>query len=366
MLTKSTAPEHVRRLRPYQPGKPVDTLARELGLDSICQLASNENTAGPSPKVAAAIQATVGKVQFYPDGWGHHLKARLAALHGVAREQIVLGNGSGELVDLICRALVAPGERVVMARLGFVQFRLSALAANAELVEVEPRATSRADDPEAMARASRGAKVVFLANPNNPTGTYWTRTEVERYFAAADPGALTVIDQAYFEYVEAPGYPNGLEDLAAGRDVLVLRTFSKIHALAGLRIGYGISAAERIMDLERVRAPFNTNAVAQAAALAALDDEAHVAEARRRNSRELAFLSAELERRGAVLTPSVTNFVLADFPGYGGDLAAELAARGVLVRGMAGWGLPGSVRITVGTRPENERLLAALDQALRP
>ncbi len=365
MRTQFEAPEHVRRLRPYRPGLPMDVLARELGVASICQLASNENTAGPSPKVAAAILAASGSIHFYPDAGGLHLKERLAALHGVGRDQIVLGNGSGELVDLVCRALVAPGERVVMSRLGFVQYRLSALAANAELIEVDPLPGTRADDPEALARASHGAKVVFIANPNNPTGTYWTRAELDRYFEAVNPAALTVIDQAYFEYVEAPGYPDGLDDLAAGREVLVLRTFSKIHGLAGLRIGYGLGTAERIEDLERVRAPFNTNAIAQVAALAALDDEEQVAATRRRNTVEREHLSRELAQRGAVLTPAVANFVLADFPAFAGDLAAALAKHGVLVRAMAGWNLPGSVRVTVGTRPENERLLAALDEVLR-
>lgn len=354
------APEYIRRIRPYLPGKPPEVLAAELGLGELCQLASNENTSGPAHSVREALQGAA-RLELYPDSGAYHLRQRLAAELGVPAEQLIFGNGSGELIDLVCRALLADGERVVMSRLGFVQYRLSAMASNAELVEVEPAAGTLADDVDGFIAAARGAKAVFLANPNNPTGTYWRRSELERYFAAVGPDVLTVIDQAYQEYVVETDYPQGLDDVARGRPVLVLGTFSKIHGLAGLRIGYGIGPRELLFDLERARLPFNTNVLAQVAALAALADRAHVAAARERNLRERTFLAAELTRRGFALTASVANFVCGLAPSGREGLAAALEQRGVLIRDLKGWGLPGGVRITVGTRAETERLLAALD-----
>jgi histidinol-phosphate aminotransferase len=346
-------------------------LQRELGLARIVQLASNENTAGPSPRVYAAISRALAEVRFYPDGGGYHLRRRLAELHGVEPRQIALGNGSGELVHLLCQAFLLDGQPVVLSGLGFIQYRLSARAVNARLVEVPVQPASRADDPEELGRAARAARLAFLANPNNPTGTYLTRAGLDAYFSLAGDEVLTVVDQAYQEYVEAADYPDALDDLKAGRNVLVLRTFSKVHALAGLRIGYGIGPAAVLAQLEGARLPYNTNSLGQAAALAALDDPDHAAAARRRNAVERALLAAELARRGFGVGPSIANFLLVDLPmglpvegrGPAAALAERLLRCGVMVRPLGGWGLPASLRITVGTREENELLLAALDRS---
>jgi histidinol-phosphate aminotransferase len=361
-MSSYLAPDYIRAIVPYSPGKPVDLVQRELGLPRMVQLASNENTAGPSPLVAEAIGRALARIRFYPDGSGLHLRRRLADLHGVAPQQLVLGNGSSELVDLLCRAFLADGQRVVLSGLGFIQFRLSALAVNARPVEVPVRPGSRSDEPEALGRAARGSRLAFIANPNNPTGTYLTRAGLDAYFAAAGSEVLTVVDQAYFEYVEEADYPDALDDLKAGRNVVVLRTFSKAHGLAGLRIGYGIGPAEVLAQLESARLPFNTNALAQAAALASLNDPGHAAAARRRNAVERPFLADELARRGFGVIPSIANFLLVDCPCTAADLAARLLRLGVMVLPLGGYGLPESLRVTVGTREETMALLSALDR----
>jgi histidinol-phosphate aminotransferase len=364
------APGYIRAIRPYPPGKPVDLLQRELGLARIVQLASNENTAGPSPLVAEAILRALPEVQYYPDGGGHHLRRRLADLHGLDPGQVVLGNGSGELVDLLCHAFLADGDPVVLSSLAFVQFKLSALAVNARLVEVPVEPEDRSDAPQALGESAKGARLAFLANPNNPTGAYLSRAELDAYFEAAGSAPLTVVDQAYHEYVEAPDYPDAVADLKAGGNVIVLRTFSKAHGLAGLRIGYALGPADLLAQMEGARLPFNTNVLGQVAALAALDDLDHARRARDRNAVERPFLAGELARRGFRVVPSVANFLLVDLPpglfpeaaAPGVALAERLLRLGVWVRPMAGYGLPQSLRTTVGTRAENELLLAALDR----
>jgi histidinol-phosphate aminotransferase len=356
-----SAPDYLLRIQPYHPGEPVELLRRRLGVDQIFQLASNENTAGPPPSALAAARQALSQGQFYPDGGGLLLRQRLADRFGVEPQQVVLGNGSGELVDLLCKAFVADGGAVVVSRLAFVQYRLSAMAVNAELVEVEPRSGGLRDDAEGLAAAARGARLVFLANPNNPTGTYVTRRELDAYFETVGDSVLTVVDQAYQEYVDEPDYPNGLDDLKRGRNVVVLGTFSKLYGLAGLRIGYGLGPAELLAQLERARLPFNTNSVGQAAALAALDDIEHLEATRRRNRLERSFLAAELTRRGLAVTPSIANFLLVELARPAAEVVPALLRHGVWVRGLAPYGLPQAVRVTVGTRRENEAFLAALD-----
>ena len=357
-------PEHIRTIQPYPAGKPADVLRRELGVERLVHLASNENTAGPSPRAVAALREAAAEPNLYPDGGGMHLTEALAAHHGVGTDQIVLGCGSAEIIDILCRAFVMDGEKVVTSGLGFAQYWLSAHSINADLVKVPPPDDTRKDLPRQMGEAARDARLAFIANPNNPTGTYWTRAEVDEYFEAAGDDVLTVLDQAYFEYVEEPDYPDALDDLKAGRNVIVLRTFSKIHGLAGLRIGYGVAPQPIVEALHQARLPFNASSLAQAAALAALGDEEHVAASRRRNREGIEFLTRALEDRGLRVTPSVGNFLLFDVPLPGREVVKAVERRGVLIRGMGGYGLPDSVRVTVGSREENEAFLAALDDAL--
>jgi histidinol-phosphate aminotransferase len=360
--TDYLAPEHVRRIPPYPAGKPADLLRAELGVERLICLAANENTAGPSPRALAAIREAAAGAWSYPNGPGHHLRHRLAGRYGLGDDQVVLGNGSAEVVELLCHTFLTPGQRVAVSRLGFLQYRMSAAAAGAEVVEAPLRPGTRREDPEALAAAARTARLAFIANPNNPTGTFLSRGDLETYFRGAGDGVLTVIDQAYREYVDDPDYPDARDDLAAGRRVVVLGTFSKIHALAGLRIGYGLGPAAILAQIECARLPFNTSSIAQAAALGALDDPEHVTAARERNRVEREGLAAALARRRLGVTPSLANFLLVDFPGPTAEVLAGLRAQGVLVCPMAPYGLPASLRITVGTREENEALLAALDR----
>ena len=363
------APDYVRRIVPYRPGRPTISMGDESPqLDSepceICELASNENSHGPSPRAVEAMAAALTNAYRYPDGGGYHLRCRLASSLGLAPEAIALGNGSAELVDLLCKTFVTDGQCVVVSRYGFVQYRLSAQAINADVVDVAPVEGSLADDLLAMAQAANAhqARLVFIANPNNPTGTYATREQLDGYFAAVDPSILTVIDQAYFEYADPPDYPDGMDDLAAGRNVVVLRTFSKIHGLASLRIGYGIGSPELWAQLDGVRLPFNTGALAQVAACAALEDGAHVERCRRINRVEREFLEAELDRRAIPYLPSIANFLMVDLQAPAEEIFERLLRLGVLVRPLAGYGLATWHRITVGTRAQNETLLQALDK----
>ncbi len=358
------APDYVRRIVPYRPGRPTDLLCSCSNLDELCLLASNENPYGSSARAIEAASTCLGKAHLYPDGGGYQLRTELAAALGVAPEAVALGNGSAELVDMLCKTFVTDGQCVVMSRYGFVQYRLSAQAVNAEIVDVAPFAGSMVDDLATMAETAnaRQARIVFIANPNNPTGTYVTREQLDGYFAAIDPRILTVIDQAYFEYAGEADYPDVVDDLKAGRNVVVLRTFSKIHGLAALRIGYGVGSPDLWAQLECVRLPFNTSAIAQVAGQAALADGAHVERCRRLNLEERTYLGAEFDRRGISYLPSIANFLMVDLHMPAKQTFEQLLQRGVLVRPLDGYGLSTCHRITVGTRVQNERLLMAIDR----
>ncbi len=356
------APEYIRRLAVYVPGKPIEEVQRELGVRDIVKLASNENPLGSSPKALVAVQKALGSVNRYPDGSGFALRKALAARHGVAIEQVILGAGSVELIEMLARAFLADGDEAVYSQQSFISYELAVEQVNGKAV-TPPATAGRAHDLPAMARAvNQRTKLVFVANPCNPTGTYFSRAELDAYLAAVGDQVLTVVDQAYHEYVDRADYPDALDDLKAGRGVIVLRTFSKIYGLAGLRIGYAIGSPEVIAMLDRVRSPFNTSSLAQAAALAALDDEEWARRSREHNLKELAFLERELARRGVTYTPSVTNFVLVEFESDVKALFQEFQKRGVIIRPVGGPGLVNCARVSIGTRAETERFLAALDQ----
>ncbi|HUD72170.1 MAG TPA: histidinol-phosphate transaminase [Dongiaceae bacterium] len=360
---KSRIPDHVLRIVPYVPGKPIEAAVQESGLDDVVKLASNENPLGPSPRALEAARDAAVRVNRYPDGSGYALRQALAARHRVGASQVVLGNGSTELVEIVAKTFLGAGRTAVVADRAFIMYRISVLAMNAPLVSV-PLHDER-HDLEAMARACDARTVlVYVGNPNNPTGTYVGRETFERYFDQVPPHVLTVIDEAYFDYVEAPDYPDGLEFLRAGRNVLVLRTFSKIHGLAGLRIGYGITSPDIARALEAVRSPFNTSSVAQAAALAALEDGGHVLRSRTENAREARFVETELRRRRIDFIPTVANFLLMRTGLAGETLFQGLLARGVIVRPMEAYGYRDAVRVSFGTHSENERFLRALDAVL--
>jgi histidinol-phosphate aminotransferase len=355
-------PEYIRKLAVYVPGKPIEEVQRELGLSDIVKLASNENPLGPSPKAVAAIEKALANLHRYPDGSGYALRKVLGARHGVDIDQIILGAGSVEIIEMLARAFVADGDEVVYSQQSFISYQLATDQVNGRAV-TPPTTPGRAHDLPAMARAvTDRTKLVYLANPCNPTGTYFTRPELDRFLADVDDRALVAVDQAYQEYVTRPDYPDALDDVKRGRNVMVLRTFSKVYGLAGLRVGYGIASQEVIVTVNRVRSPFNTSSLGQVAALAALGDEEWVRKSREHNRRELSFLESELARRRVRFTPSVTNFVLIEFERDAKELFLEFQRRGVIVRPVGGPGLVNCARVTVGTHPENERFLAALDE----
>ncbi|HEX8011620.1 MAG TPA: histidinol-phosphate transaminase [Casimicrobiaceae bacterium] len=358
------APEYVRSISPYVPGKPIEELAREYGFaeDTIVKLASNENPRGPSPRAREAIVAACAGITRYPDGNGFALKRALAARHGVDPGQIVLGNGSNDVLELATQAFLRPGDEAVYAQHAFAVYPLATQARGATGIEVPAR--DYGHDLEAMARAvTPRTRIVFVANPNNPTGTWLPPARVKAFLAAVPREVLVVLDEAYDEYLDAEQRSPAVNWVAAHPNLIVSRTFSKAYGLAGLRVGFGVMDAGVADMLNRVRQPFNVSSVAQAAALAALGDTAYVAESARLNRVGLAQLTAALDAMHIAYVPSHANFLLVHV-GDGARIYERLLERGVIVRPVANYGLPQHVRVTVGLPEENRRFLAALASAL--
>ncbi len=348
----------------YQPGRPIEEVARELGLPAadIIKLASNENPLGPSPLALAAMQAALSQQHLYPDGNAYYLKRALAEKLGLTPAHLILGNGSNEVLELVGHALIEPGVEVVVSQYCFAVYPIVTRLFGGTLVEVPARGL--AHDVAAMRRAvTARTRVVFVANPNNPTGTLAPAEAVQELVEGLPPEVLLVLDEAYLEYLDAPPDLLPLVRSGARSNLFLSRTFSKIHGLAGLRVGYGIGHPDFIAALEKVREPFNVNGLAQVAARAALDDAAHLARTRALNAAGLRQLEAGCGALGLEFVPSAANFLLVRV-GDGARVFAELQRRGVIVRPMAGYGLPEWVRISVGTSAENERCLSALAEVL--
>lgn len=355
----------VQKLAPYVPGRPIEDVEREFGIAGAVKLASNENPLGPSPKAVAAALAVTPSVHVYPDGSATFLRRALAERHGVPAEQIVIGSGSCELIDICTRTFVDPGEEVVVPAGIFRMFPVAAGRAGATFVEVPTKPGHVPDIDALLRRIGPATKLVALANPNNPTGAYVPRADLDRFFGALPGHVVAVVDEAYFEFArETADYPDALDYLRAGHNVAVLRTFSKIYGLAGLRIGYAFAAPDIAAAMNKVREPFNTTSVAQAAALAALTDDEHRERTLALVREERAFLAGELGRRGAVVHPSLGNFLLVELPVPFGPIEPEFARRGVILRPMGGWGFPLAFRLSVGRHDENLRFLAAFDELL--
>lgn len=361
---KKLLPDHIAPLAPYEPGKPIEDVEREFGLTGSIKLASNENPLGPSPRAVEAMRAAAERVHRYPDGGGHYLRRALSERLGVAVEQLVLGAGSTDLIDLAARTFLAPGDNAVISENAFIMYRLSVQAANGAMKMVPMR--EHTHDVLAMARAAdERTKILYIANPNNPTGTFVNRETLAAFFAAVPKDVVIVLDEAYRDYITDPSYPmDALSYLGKGYRLLALRTFSKSHGLAGLRVGYGISTPEVVNAINRVRSPFNVSSVAQAAALAALDDEEHVRKSRENNEAGKAFLAREFRRLGLEFLPTVANFFLVFTPCEGVKVFQDLQPLGVIVRPMGGWGYPNAVRVSIGTPEQNARLVGALEKVL--
>ncbi len=355
----------VSKLAPYVPGRPIEEVEAEYGIGGAVKLASNENPLGPSPRAVAAALTAVREVNRYPDGSGTVLRRALAARHGLSPDQVILGGGSSELIDIAVRTYLEPGDELLAPAAIFRMFPVAVGRAGGTIVEVPTLAGFRPDVDALLARVGSRTRILALANPNNPTGGYATRGDLERLLRALPDHVLPVVDEAYFEFARETGdYPDALDALRGGRPLLVLRTFSKLHGLAGLRIGYGFAPLEVVAAMNKVREPFNTTSVAQAAALAALDDAEHAERTRALVRTERAFLLAELARRPVTAHPSLGNFLLVDLPVPYAPVDPEFARRGVILRPMAGWGFPRSFRLSVGTRDENVRFLGALDDVI--
>ena len=349
------------RIRPYVPGKPIEEVERELGIRSqdLIKLASNENPAGPSPLAVAAMCREARRTNLYPDSQCYELKRALADHLGVTPGHIIVGNGSDEVLKIITEAFLNPGEEVVYGAPTFAEYEFAARVMDGKTVEVPLRGQTY--DLEAMAgRVTGRTKLVIICNPNNPTGTIVGREEVERFLRRMPEQVLTVFDEAYFDYVTSQDFPDTLEYVRQGRRVVVLRTFSKIYALAGLRVGYGVADPEIIDCLMRVREPFNVNSLAQAAALASLADCGHRERARQANIEGRDYLYRELGEIGLEFTPTQANFIFIRLPVPGMEVFEALLRRGVIVRPCQSFGCPEHIRVTIGTGEQNRRFIDAL------
>ena len=349
----------------YEPGRPIEEVARELGFssaDEIDKLASNENALGPAPRAIEAMRQQAVEMHRYPDGGAYYLKRALADRLDVEPTQILPTNGSNEALELLGHTFLGEGVGIVMANTAFVVYRLIAAAARSDVVAVPMQ--NYTHDLDAMLKAvTPQTRIVFIANPNNPTGTIVTPEAIERFMDDVPDTTVVCFDEAYIELLPDDAKPDCLRYVREGRNVVVLRTFSKVYGLAGLRIGYAVAPEECMALLNRVRQPFNANAMALAAAEAALGDEAHVERTRRKVREGLAFLEKELARAAIPFVPAVTNFMLVEV-GEGRKIFGELQTKGVIVRPMDGYGLPNHVRVTVGTHAQNERFVRELKAVL--
>ncbi|MEM6912193.1 MAG: histidinol-phosphate transaminase [Verrucomicrobiota bacterium] len=353
----------LRDLHAYEPGKPIEDVARELGLEpsAILKLASNENPLGPSPRAVAAMTEALPKAHLYPDGGGWKLRTAIAEKFDLDRENVVLGNGSNEIIELLGHSLLKPGTSTVVSDHAFVVYKLMSTLFGAETIEV-PEKPGFQHDLEAMAAAIRpDTREVFIANPNNPTGTLVTESEIERFLDRVPEEVVVVFDEAYYEFLDSP--PDTLRFVREGRNVVVMRTFSKIQGLSALRIGYGLAPQPLAEVLQKCRQPFNANAIAQAGALAGLLDQEHQDRTKSVTDEGRVFFQGAFAEMGLEFIPSFANFVLVKV-GDGEAVFREMMARGIILRAMASYKLPEWVRISIGTPSQNERCLEELQAVL--
>ncbi len=348
-------PEYVSAISPYVPGKPVEELERELGIKDSIKLASNENPVGPSPLALAAIEDVARGLNRYPDGGGYYLKDALSEKLSVRPDNIILGNGSNELLDIAARTYMRPGDEAVMAQPSFVVYAMAVQSMGCRAIQVPLKDYTH--DLTAMLKAvTAKTRIVFIANPNNPTGTINKKEEFDFLMGRLPEGVLTVMDEAYYEYVSDQRYADSVKWFREGKDILILRTFSKIFGLAGLRIGYGIARSDIVTEMNKLRPPFNTNSMAQVAALGALKDNAHVRKSIEVNEEGKKYLYGELERLKLKYVPTEANFIYMPVKDAR-DLYEKLLKLGVIVRPMGP-----AVRVTIGLPEENRRFIEALSK----
>lgn len=352
----------LREISVYQPGKPIEETARELGLDpdTIVKLASNENPLGPSPKAIEAMYAALEKGHLYPDGGGFSLCRAIAAKLGLAPENIVLGNGSNEVLEFLGHAFINPGDDVVTSQYAFIVYKLIATSFGARTIEVLSPDYQQ-DLGGILAAITPKTRLIFIPNPNNPTGTLLSQQAIDDFMARITENVIVVFDEAYFEFLDDP--PDTLRFVREGRNIVVLRTFSKIHGLAGLRIGYALAGLDLVQVLHKTRQPFNVNSIAQVGALAALEDDEHLRETKRVIDEGRAYLHEQFAKMKIPFVPGTANFVMVNV-GDGDAVFDKLLRQGVIVRPLGGYNLPEWARISVGTPEENEKLIAALKKVM--
>jgi histidinol-phosphate aminotransferase len=362
MTIDSYANRFVCDLVAYEPGKPIDETARELRLDpsQIIKVASNENPLGPSPLAKAAMRDALHDAHIYPDGGGFRLRSAIADSLGFGRENVVLGNGSNEIIELLCHTFLNRQTELIAAEHAFVVYKLMATLFGAGYVEVPDPGFIH--DLDAMADAiTDKTRLVFIANPNNPTGTMVDQQAIDRFMNRLPEQVIAVFDEAYIEFPDNP--PDTLRYVREGRNVCILRTFSKIHGLAAMRVGYGIAPSHLAELLQKARQPFNVNGIAQVGALAAIKDTNHTSQTRNLNRQGLAFYEKELTARGMGYVPSHANFILIN-TGEGDRVFREMLKQGVIIRAMSGYKLPDWVRVSIGTQAHNQRCIEVLDDVL--
>lgn len=353
----------ITELSPYQPGKPIEELERELGISGIIKLASNENPLGPSARVTSDLQHHLDELARYPDGSAFLLKQRLQALLGLAAERITVGNGSNDVLELLGRVFLGPGLETIVSEHSFVVYPLVTRALGASLTVIP--AKHYGQDLEAtLAAITPRTRMVFIANPNNPTGTWVDKASLTAFLDGVPGEVIVVLDEAYFEYVTEQDYPNGLDLIERYDNLVVTRTFSKAYGLAGLRLGYAVSHPDIADLMNRVRQPFNVNSLSLAAALTALEDQAHVSESVALNSQGMKFLTDACEQMGLGYIPSVGNFLTIDFNRDALPIYQALLQEGVIVRPIGVYGMPNHLRVTIGLPAENARFIDALQKVL--
>ncbi|MBF0256856.1 MAG: histidinol-phosphate transaminase [Gammaproteobacteria bacterium] len=361
----------VRSLQPYIPGKPIEELERELGISNSLKLASNENPLGSSPLALEAAQRAAAELHLYPDDIGFRLRQRLAAEHGVSADQVLLGAGSSDVISMVVRAFLGPGRNGVFAQHAFAMYPIYTQASGAECRAAVALPADHPDMPyghdlQSLAAAvDENTRVLFIANPNNPTGTWLNAPELKAFIAALPAEVVVVLDEAYTEYVQQSDFPNGIGWLGEFPNLIVTRTFSKIYGLAGLRVGYGIANPELLAVVSRVRHPFNVGSMGLAAAEAALDDPSFVARSAEVNHLGLRQLESALDQLGLGRIPSVGNFLTLDLGRPATDCYQALLRQGVILRPLANYGMPQHLRVTVGTEEQNARFISALEQVLK-
>lgn len=359
-----SVPDYIQALKPYKPGKPLEELEREYGLRDSIKLASNENPLGPSPKAVEAVRQHLTGLNRYPDGSGHILTGKLAAKWAVAVENVVLGNGSDDIIVMLSRALLRPGDQAIMPQPSFLMYDITVRGVGARPVFVALDQSLSIDLEAMIDRITPRTRLIFLCNPNNPTGTVISADALATFLKALPPSVIVVIDEAYIEFVRDPACARGLDFLALGYPVVTLRTFSKSYGLAGLRIGYGLMPAELAGILHRIRQPFNAGSLAQVGAAAALDDENFLKASIRLVHDGLGYLYGALERLGLRYFPTQANFFLIDVQRDADAVFDRMLAEGVIVRSMTSYGFPHYIRVNVGLPEENERFVETLGRVL--